>query len=584
MLYPQSNEKRSVLDLNGVWNYKFVSDDFVPSEKSIDVSPMAVPASMNDILTDRDKANYIGKVLYEREFSLPADEKVSYRLRIGSVSHKSEIYLNGVKIGNGINGYLPVDLPLENLKGKNRLSVVIDNRLTNHTLPMGELVPADEIRLWKTTGGEAVIDASKYFSGQKQVIKFDFYNFTGIHRDVLVYSLPKDGIEDVAIQTVVGGDYEKIKVDVKTSGKVVKYTIFDGDKEILTAKTGDITLKNPKLWSCEDPHLYTLKVETENDCYEQTFGVRKVSFDEKGVMLNDKYVYFKGFGKHEDFFISGKGNNTAVNVRDFELLKWINANSFRTSHYPYAEEILDLADRYGIMVIDECPAVGVGFWGGYTFGKGRADEELLKIHKAALSTMIDRDKNHPCVVMISLANETATYEEASRPYYKELYDLAHSLSDLPVTLVESTKSFEVSHVSDMSDIICVNRYYGWYDEPSNIRAIEPLMLADFGAYYEKFRKPMILTEFGADTIEGFHSIQSEMFSEEFQRDVLKESCRVLDTLPYMIGEQVWNFADFKTRDGVMRARGNRKGVFTRERQPKTAAFFLKDRWANKNEK
>ena len=110
------------------------------------------------------------------------------------------------------------------------------------------------------------------------------------------------------------------------------------------------------------------------------------------------------------------------------------------------------------------------------------------------------------------------------------------------------------------------------------------MLADFGAYYEKFRKPMILTEFGADTIEGFHSIQSEMFSEEFQRDVLKESCRVLDTLPYMIGEQVWNFADFKTRDGVMRARGNRKGVFTRERQPKTAAFFLKDRWANKNEK
>ena len=198
--------------------------------------------------------------------------------------------------------------------------------------------------------------------------------------------------------------------------------------------------------------------------------------------------------------------------------------------------------------------------------------------------MIDRDKNHPCVVMISLANETATYEEASRPYYKELYDLAHSLSDLPVTLVESTKSFEVSHVSDMSDIICVNRYYGWYDEPSNIRAIEPLILADIGEYYEKFRKPMILTEFGADTIEGFHSVQSEMFSEEFQRDILKETCRVLDTIPYVIGEQVWNFAYFKTRDGVMRARGNRKGVFTRERQPKTAAFFLKERWANKNEK
>lgn len=581
MLYPQSNEKRSVLNLNGVWNYKFVEEDYLPTKKADGASPMAVPASMNDIITDRDAANYVGKVLYEREFSLPLDENRDYRLRIGSASHKCEVYLNGVKIGEGINGHIPVDLPLENLKSKNRLSVVIDNRLTNHTLPMGEIVPEGIIHLVSTIGGDPIVDATAYLPGVKQVIKHDFYNFTGIHRDVLVYSVPKNGIEDVVIKTVVGGDYEKISVDVKTTGKVVKYTIFDGENEVLTSKTGDITLKNPELWSCENPHLYTLRVETENDCYEQTFGVRKISFDERGILLNDKRTYFKGFGKHEDFFVSGKGNNTAVNVRDFELLKWINANSIRTSHYPYAEEIMDLADRYGILVIDECPAVGVGFWGGYTFGKGRADGELLELHKKTLSALWERDKNHPCVAMISLANETATYEEASRPYYRKLFDLARKLTDLPITVVESTKSFEVSHVSDMSDIICLNRYYGWYDESSSLRAIEPLMKDELGKFYEKFGKPIMLTEFGADTIEGFHSLQSEMFSEEFQRDFLKETCRVLDEVPYVVGEQVWNFADFKTRDGVMRARGNRKGVFTKERQPKTAAFFLKDRWANK---
>lgn len=581
MLYPQSNEKRSVLNLNGVWNYKFVAEDYLTTKKADGVSPMAVPASMNDIITDRDAANYVGKVLYEREFSLPLDENSDYRLRIGSASHKCEVYLNGVKIGEGINGHIPVDLPLENLKSKNRLSVVIDNRLTNHTLPMGEIVPEGIIHLVSTIGGDPIVDATAYLPGVKQVIKHDFYNFTGIHRDVLVYSVPKNGIEDVVIKTVVGGDYEKISVDVKTTGKVVKYTIFDGENEVLTSKTEDITLKNPELWSCENPHLYTLRVETENDCYEQTFGVRKISFDERGILLNDKRTYFKGFGKHEDFFVSGKGNNTAVNVRDFELLKWINANSIRTSHYPYAEEIMDLADRYGILVIDECPAVGVGFWGGYTFGKGRADGELLELHKKTLSALWERDKNHPCVAMISLANETATYEEASRPYYRKLFDLARKLTDLPITVVESTKSFEVSHVSDMSDIICLNRYYGWYDESSSLRAIEPLMKDELGKFYEKFGKPIMLTEFGADTIEGFHSLQSEMFSEEFQRDFLKETCRVLDEVPYVVGEQVWNFADFKTRDGVMRARGNRKGVFTKERQPKTAAFFLKDRWANK---
>lgn len=581
MLYPQSNEKRSVLNLNGVWNYKFVKEDYLPTKKADGASPMAVPASMNDIITDRDAANYVGKLLYEREFALPLDENRDYRLRIGSASHKCEVYLNGVKIGEGINGHIPVDLPLENLKSKNRLSVVIDNRLTNHTLPMGEIVPEGIIHLVSTIGGDPIVDATAYLPGVKQVIKHDFYNFTGIHRDVLVYSVPKNGIEDVVIKTVVGGDYEKISVEVKTTGKVVKYTIFDGENEVLTSKTGDITLKNPELWSCENPHLYTLRVETENDCYEQTFGVRKISFDERGILLNDKRTYFKGFGKHEDFFVSGKGNNTAVNVRDFELLKWINANSIRTSHYPYAEEIMDLADRYGILVIDECPAVGVGFWGGYTFGKGRADGELLELHKNTLSALWERDKNHPCVAMISLANETATYEEASRPYYRKLFDLARKLTDLPITVVESTKSFEVSHVSDMSDIICLNRYYGWYDESSSLRAIEPLMKDELGKFYEKFGKPIMLTEFGADTIEGFHSLQSEMFSEEFQRDFLKETCRVLDEVPYVVGEQVWNFADFKTRDGVMRARGNRKGVFTKERQPKTAAFFLKDRWANK---
>lgn len=581
MLYPQSNERRSVLNLNGIWNYAFVSDDYVPLRKAENASPMAVPASMNDIVVSKNSAKYVGKVLYEREFSMPVESRLSYRLRIGAVSHRCEVYLNGEKIGCGVNGFIPVDLPLENLKAKNRLSVIIDNRLTGRTLPMGEIEKAGIYHLVSVLGGEHVVDRSAEVTGQKQIIKFDFYNFTGIHRDVLVYGLPENAVEDVTIKTVVGGDYEKIRVDVKTDGKVVRYTVFDGEVPVATSADGDITLKNPSLWSPKNPHLYTLRVETENDCYEQTFGVRKVAVDEKGLTLNGERVYLKGFGKHEDFFISGKGNNSAVNVRDFELLKWINANSIRTSHYPYAEEIMDLADRYGIMVIDEVPAVGVGFWNGYTFGKGRADEETLALHKQVISALVDRDKNRPCVIMLSVANETATYEDASRPYYKEVIDHARSLTDLPITLAESTKSFEGSRVADMLDIICVNRYYGWYDEPAELDAIETLCRDDLDKYYAKFRKPMILTEFGADTIEGFHSLQGEMFSEEFQTELLAETCRVLDTLPYIVGEQVWNFADFKTREGVMRVRGNRKGVFTKERQPKSAAFYLKERWKNK---
>jgi len=583
MLYPQSNKFRTVLNLNGIWEYKLVEDDYRPEKRADKTYPMAVPSSINDIVTDKRIADYVGKVLFETEFSVPISDCKNYRLRIGAVSHKCEIYLNGVKIGTGINGFIPVDLPLENLKESNRLSVIVDNRLTNHTLPMGSTEPNGELCV-TTTSGPYLFDAKDKFSGEKQIIKFDFYNYTGIHRDVLVYSVPKDGIEDVIIKTVVGGDYKRLRVEVQTKEKVVKYTVFDGDTVVVESEKQDITIENPILWSCENPHLYSLLIETKNDCFKQCFGIRKVSCDKDGIYLNDKPVYFKGFGKHEDFYISGKGNNSAVNVRDFELLKWINANSIRTSHYPYAEEILDLADRYGIMVIDECPAAGVGFWSGFTFGKGRADDELLKLHKQIVSELICRDKNHPCVIMLSVANETATYEQGSRRYYSEVISYARKFTDLPITIVESTKASEKNYCADLVDIMCLNRYYGWYDEISNLDALELLYKDEFERYHNKYGKPIILTEFGAEALSGFHSLIKEAFSEEYQKAIIEKTCQVIDEIPYVIGEHVWNFADFKTREGVLRPGGNRKGVFTKERQPKLAAYYLCERWKNKSGK
>ena len=434
-------------------------------------------------------------------------------------------------------------------------------------------------------------EQSKY-PKYKQIINHDFYNFTGIHRDVIVYGINKNAFKDITIKTVVGGDYKKIAVGLDFYDNPLPNEdircIISKDEGIITEKSvkatdleeGEILfdIKNPELWSPETPVLYKLTVESSVDKYSLLFGIRKVSYDEKGLYINDKPVYLKGFGMHEDFFISGKGINTAVNVRNFELLKWINANSFRTSHYPYAEEIYDLADKYGILVIDEVPAVGVNHWPDYTFGEGRADEKTLALHKELLSLLWERDKNHPSVVMISVANEAATYEDKARDYFKEVVAHTRTLTDLPITSPEETKFNEDNKCADLFDFISLNRYYGWYDEIGNIGAIEPLYNADFGQYYKKFHKPIIVTEFGADTIEGLHSLYSTAFTEEYQCDYLTECCRVFDNMPYVVGEHVWNFADFKTKEGTLRVRGNRKGVFTKEREPKAAAFLLKKRW------
>lgn len=592
MLYPQSNKFRSTTSLNGIWNYKLVEDDYIPLNKAEKTFPMAVPASINDIVTDKRIADYVGKVLFETEFSLPQEKDKIYRLRIGSASHKCEIYLNGAKIGDGINGHLPIDLPLENLKDENRLSVIIDNRLDFHTLPMWMLKEGNSFRETTANANFFIMDEPEKHPKYKQVINHDFYNFTGIHRDVIVYGINKRAFSDITVKTVVGGDYNKISVkldffnddleldDIKIKISRDEKAVVEKELKISDLQNCEtaLNIENPELWSPESPVLYKLTVESSTDKYSLMFGIRKVSYDEKGLYLNDKPVYLKGFGMHEDFFISGKGINSAVNVRNFELLKWINANSFRTSHYPYAEEIYDLADRYGILVIDEVPAVGVNHWPDYTFGEGRADEKTLALHKELLSLLWERDKNHPSVIMISVANEAATYEDKARDYFKKVVAHTRALTDLPITSPEETKFNEDNKCADLFDFISLNRYYGWYDEIGNIGAIEPLYKADLGQYYEKFHKPIIVTEFGADTVEGIHSLYSMAFSEEYQCEYLTECCRVFDNMPYVVGEHVWNFADFKTKEGTLRVRGNRKGVFTKEREPKAAAFLLKKRW------
>ena len=340
-------------------------------------------------------------------------------------------------------------------------------------------------------------------------------------------------------------------------------------------------IENPILWNIKDAHLYKLHVTTSLDEYEEVFGIRKVEIKDAQIYLNDQKVYLKGFVKHEDFTIVGKANISAVNIRDYACMDWIGANSFRTSHYPYAEEMYDLADKLGYLVIDEVPAVGMNFWNNIAvFCDERVNKKTLEVHKAQVKEMINRDKNHPCIISYSLANEATTWEDNSRPYFEELVNYTRTLTNKPLTIVENN-SAHGSRVAALFDIIGVNKYNGWYIEHGNLACIHEGLKRELTQWYEVYKKPLIVTEFGADTIEGNHYLPSETFSEEFQVEFLDEFCKVFDELPFVCGEHVWNFADFKTKEGLQRVRGNRKGVFTRDRQPKMSAHYLKHRWNNK---
>jgi beta-glucuronidase len=133
-------------------------------------------------------------------------------------------------------------------------------------------------------------------------------------------------------------------------------------------------------------------------------------------------------------------------------------------------------------------------------------------------------------------------------------------------------------VSDLGDVVMLNRYYGWYVEPGDLAAAERGLEAELLGWVEAQGKPIIVTEYGADAMPGLHTLDAVAWSEEYQAALLDTYHRVFDRIDAVVGEQVWNFADFATPPSFMRVDGNKKGVFTRDRRPKAAAHHLRRRW------
>jgi beta-glucuronidase len=247
-----------------------------------------------------------------------------------------------------------------------------------------------------------------------------------------------------------------------------------------------------------------------------------------------------------------------------------------------------LADREGFVVTDEVPAVGLHLTLMTFLSDGGKphntwEEVGTKEHHAQMiRELIARDKNHPSVVMWSIANEPASEEEGAYEYFQPLVQLARDLDPQrrPVTIVTQMKATpETNKVSDLVDVLALNRYYGWYVQGGQLGTAKAYLRTELEGWNRvQPGKPIMLTEYGADTIAGFHDTTPVMFTEEYQVACLQAIHEILDEFPTCIGEQVWNFADFATSQGIIRVQGNKKGVFTRDRKPKMAAHYLRERW------
>ncbi len=581
MLFPQQNLSRNKLEISGIWDFRIDPDKLGERQGWYNAlenaRPIAVPGSWNEQY--EDLYNYFGLSWYVKSTYVPQSwQGECVFIRVGSACYFGTVYVNGLKIGSHEGGHLPFSFEITDYihwDSENIIAISVENELTPTRVPSGNLeTPLLPVASFpKTT--------------------YDFFPFAGIHRPVVLYSVPQTYIEDIVVVTDIHEPDGTLKITVRLNVEIETQGAIQvkGCDSLIESKLffqgglaeSQLTVPNATFWSDKTPFLYEVTIRVEHDQYTLKIGIRTISIDGGQILLNGNPVKLNGFGRHEDFIASGKGLNLPLLIKDYQLMRWTGANSYRTSHYPYSEEEMQLADQQGFLIINEIPAVSLQF---------EDDQNIalrLRMCLQQIDELIARDLNHASVVMWSVANEpmtpklnSAVEDNAAIAKGKDFLDALIGR----VRQLDSTRPVTIANLMgsppswiENCDVVCLNRYWGWYILGGELDKALVSFEQEIDTVWETCHKPIIVTEFGADTIAGMHGHPDLMWTEEYQAQLIKGHLKIAAQKDYIAGMQIWNFADFAAVQSVMRVGGiNMKGVFTRTRTPKMAAHVLREFW------
>jgi beta-glucuronidase len=552
---------------NGYYNYRREAFDAAPNptqgyfldrkpkdpsdliEYDFDTSPVLnVPGDWNS--QDAKLFYYEGSIWYRTKFDFAAAETATRQfLFFGAANYQADVYLNGVKLGQHIGGFTPFQYEVT---GKlkpigNSLVVKVDN--TRHA----EAVPT---------------------------VNTDWWNYGGLTRDVMLVETPATFIRDYQVQ--LGKSSSKkiiatVQLDGASAGTTVTLSIPEAgiNAHAMSDAGGvvkfDVAAGNVVLWSPEQPKLYEVKISAANDVVTDRIGFRNIQVRGTDILLNNKPVFLRGISLHEENPMRGGRAYSREDAR--MLLGWakeLGCNFVRLAHYPHNEFMARTADEMGIMLWEEVPVYWTIQW---------ENAATLANATTQLTDLIVRDRNRASVIVWSVANETPVSEPRTR-FLRSLVDTARSLDSS--RLVSAAMEVHVDPndnyhriVDDpfgaYTDLLSFNEYIGWYDGlPDKLKSIRWTL---------GYQKPVVISEFGADALQGLHGTPTSRFTEEYQADYYRQTLEMLSRMPQWKGATPWILTDFRSPRRplpVIQEGWNRKGLIGENGTKKQAFFVLQD--------
>ena len=492
---------------------------------------------------------YEGTVWFYKKFNVQGSkfkaEKRRALLYFGAVNYDAHVYVNGNHVGHHIGGFTPFNYDVtDQLKdGENFVIVKVDNKRHAEDVPT-------------------------------QI--FDWWNYGGITRDVLLVDVPETYVENYSLQLVSLEGRRlafSVKLNKAEAGRRVTLSIpeLKLKKELVTAADGTATTfmkAKPVLWSPATPKLYKVDITMDGETLSDEIGFRKIETRGKQILLNGEPIFLKGISIHEEKPNGGGRANCTEDAHT--LLSWakeLGCNFVRLAHYPHNEYAVREAERMGILVWSEIPVYWTIAWKNFA---------TYQNAEAQLHDMIARDHNRANVIIWSIANETPHSPERDQflgrlATYARTQDSTRLISmAMEVTGASNYHNRLQDNMNKYVDVVSFNQYIGWYRDVNDA----PKMTWEI-----PYNKPVIISEFGGGAKAGYHGEKNQRWTEEFQENLYRENTAMLDKIEGLAGTTPWILKDFRSPRRVLTGIQdyyNRKGLFSDDGQKKKAFFVLKE--------